>query len=60
MMTLPSVSIASPLRVFSQTTARRNAARAVTLIAQRRSEREEMDRYFEEMHHLPRQRRSAG
>jgi hypothetical protein len=58
-LTLPSVSVSSPLRVFSQETARRNAARAITLIAQRRSEREEMERYLDGLQ-LPRQRGTAG
>ena len=44
MLTLPSVSVPSPLRVFSQETARRNAARAITVAAQRRSERDEVER----------------
>jgi len=43
-MTLPSISLPSPLRLFSQDTARRNAARAISLVAERRSEREEVER----------------
>ena len=46
MMTLPSLSLPSPLRLFSQDTARRNAARAISVVAERRSEREEVERFL--------------
>ena len=38
------ISLPSPLRLFSQDTARRNAARAISVVAERRSEREEVER----------------
>ena len=50
MLTLPSISVPSPLRVFSQETARRNAARAISVTAQRRSEREEVERFLADLH----------
>jgi hypothetical protein len=52
-LTLPSISVPSPLRVFSQEAARRNAARAITVAAQRRSERDEVERFLADL-------RSAG
>ncbi|QWZ10220.1 hypothetical protein KRR39_11125 [Nocardioides panacis] len=45
-MTLPSFSLPSPLRLFSQDTARRNAARAISVVAERRSERDEVERFL--------------
>ena len=45
-MTLPSISLPSPLRLFSQDTARRNAARAISVVAERRSESEEVERFL--------------
>ena len=51
-MTLPSISLPAPLRLFSQDTARRNAARAISVVAERRSEREEVERFLA----LPRRR----
>jgi hypothetical protein len=44
--------------MFSQTTARRNAARAINVLAQRRSEREETERFLAELD--ARRRTSAG
>lgn len=46
MLTLPSLSVPSPLRAFSQDTARRNAARASAVAAQRRSERDDVERFL--------------
>jgi hypothetical protein len=45
-LTLSSISVPSPLLVFSQATARRNAARAISLLAQRRSDRDEVERFL--------------
>lgn len=45
-LTLPSLSVPSPLRAFSQDTARRNAARASAVAAQRRSERDDVERFL--------------
>ena len=45
-LTLPSISVPSPLRAFSQDTARRNAARASAVAAQRRSERDDVERFL--------------
>jgi hypothetical protein len=45
-LTLPSLSVPSPLRAFSQDTARRNAARASAIAAQRRSERDDVERFL--------------
>lgn len=58
MLTLPSVSVPSPLRVFSQETARRNAARAINVAAQRRSERDDVERFLAD--HRPTQDRAAS
>lgn len=49
MLTLPSISVPSPLRAFSQDTARRNAARASAIAAQRRSERDDVERFLVEL-----------
>jgi hypothetical protein len=45
-LTLSSISVPSPLLVFSQATARRNASRAISLLAQRRSDRDEVERFL--------------
>jgi hypothetical protein len=45
-LTLSSISVPSPLLVFSQATARRNAARAISLLAQRRCDRDEVERFL--------------
>jgi hypothetical protein len=47
---LSSISVPSPLLMFSQTPARRNAARAINLLAQRRSERDEAERFLADLH----------
>ena len=54
MLTLSSISVPSPLRMFSQTTARRNAAHAINVLGQRRSDRDEAERFM--AHHNARQR----
>jgi hypothetical protein len=45
-MTLPNISLPSPLRLFSQDTARRTAARANSVVAERRSAREVVVRFL--------------
>lgn len=45
-LTLPSISVSSPLPAFSRATARRSAARAISLLAQRRSDRDEVERFL--------------
>jgi hypothetical protein len=57
-LTLSSKSVSSPLHVFSQATARRNAARGITVLAQRRSEREDAERFLAALE--AHQRRSAA
>jgi len=57
-LTLPSISVPSPLRAFSQDTARRNAARASAVAAQRRSERDDVERFLVDLR--AEQRRAAG
>lgn len=49
MLTLSRISVPSPLLMFSQTTARRNAAHAINVLAQRRSEREEAERFLADL-----------
>lgn len=46
MLTPSSISVPSPLLVFSQAIARQNAARAISLLAQRRTERDEVERFL--------------
>ena len=50
MLPLSRFSVPSPLLMFSQTPARRNAAHAINLLAQRRSEREEAERFLADLH----------
>ena len=49
MLTLAGISVPSPLLLFSQTTARRNAAHAINVLAERRSEREEAERFLADL-----------
>ena len=49
MLTLSSISVPSQLLVFSQATARRNAAHAIGLLAQRRSDRDEAERFLADL-----------
>ena len=49
MFTLSSISVPRPLLVFSQAPARRNAASAVSLLAQRRSDRDEAERFLADL-----------
>lgn len=56
MLTLSSVPVPRPLLLFSQATARQNAARATHLLAQRRHDREEVERFLADLG----SRRSAG
>jgi hypothetical protein len=52
---IPSnISVPSPLRIFYHTTARRNAAHAINVLGQRRSDRVEAERFM--AHHNARQR----
>ena len=54
MLTLSRLSVPTPLRLFSQVPARRNAAHAIGVLAQRRSERDEAERFLAELaHHRP-------
>jgi len=48
-LTLASISVPSPFLVFSQATARQNAARAAGLLAQRRSDRDDVDRFLADL-----------
>jgi hypothetical protein len=44
------ISVPSPFLMFSQTTARRNAAHAINVLGQRRSDREEAERFLADHH----------
>lgn len=46
---LSRISVPSPFLMFSQTTARRNAAHAINVLAQRRCEREETEQFLADL-----------
>jgi hypothetical protein len=48
-MTLSGISLPRPLQMFSQTTARRNAAHAINVLGQRRADREEAERFLTDL-----------
>jgi hypothetical protein len=49
-MNLPGISVPRPLLMFSQTTARRNAAHAINVLGRRRADREEAERFLADLH----------
>ena len=57
MMTLSGISLPHPLLMFSQTTARRNAAHAINVLGQRRADRQKRDGFLAD---LDARRRSTG
>lgn len=48
-MILSGISVPRPLLMFSQTTARRNAAHAINVLGQRRADREEAERFLADL-----------
>ncbi len=53
MLTLSRIPFPSPLRLFSQAPARRNAAQAIGVLAQRRTERDDTERFLAELRRSP-------
>jgi hypothetical protein len=48
-LNLPGISVPRPLLMFSQTTARRNAAHAINVLGRRRADREEAERFLADL-----------
>jgi hypothetical protein len=51
LLTLSHLPFPTPLRLFSQGPARRNAAHAIGVLAERRSERDDTERFLAELAH---------